>query len=242
MKPVRGLPNLWPGSLPPERRLALVASALLFLLIGGMAFYQFRMAPAPGGPEPAPGAGAEPVPGEPAAAGTQASTGALTGSDAAAAAGTEAPVAGAPAETGVAAADDVEAVPAFSWPLSGAPVVVKAFGSLDQSLGDYRLYDAVALEATPGQPVVAAAAGRVVAVEEHPVDGTTVLLEHAAGRQTRYAGLAEVTVAEGDAVSAGETIGQVGRPGPLRRNLGPHLAFSLLIEGEPVDPELHIDP
>nr|WP_245302882.1 M23 family metallopeptidase [Symbiobacterium terraclitae] len=176
-------------------------------------------------------------------------TGASTASGTAATSGTEAPDVpgrtadtGAPAETGVAAADDVEAVPAFSWPLSGVPVVVKAFGSVDQSLGDYRLYDAVALEATPGQPVVAAAAGRVVAVEEHPVDGTTVLLEHAAGRQTRYAGLDEVSVAEGDAVSAGEIIGQVGRPGPLRRNLGPHLAFSLLIEGEPVDPELHIDP
>lgn len=121
-------------------------------------------------------------------------------------------------------------------------MVVKAFGSVDESLGDYRLYDAVALEATPGQPVVAAAAGRVVAVEEHPVDGTTVLLEHGAGRQTRYAGMDAATVAEGDSVAAGEAIGQVARPGPLRRNLGPHLAFSLLIDGEPVDPELHIEP
>jgi len=229
--------------------MALIASALLFLLIGGMAVYQSRLAPAPEEPT---AVGNEPG----AVTSTEAVTagGPVTGTGTPAAAGVVAGMAGtgpsvapgtaANSETSTApgAVTAAEPAPAFSWPLTGAPMVVKAFGSVDESLGDYRLYDAVALEATPGQPVVAAAAGRVVAVEEHPVDGMTVVLEHPAGQQTRYAGLAEVTVATGDAVSAGEAIGQVGRPGPLRRSLGPHLAFSLLIEGEPVDPELYMEP
>lgn len=230
MKPVRRLPNLWPGRLPLEQRLALVASALLFLLIGGMAYYQLRLAPPPAGPD------AEPevvgAPADPTAAGPEAPAAPNLTSPAAADAD------GAPAETGAAP----EATPDLSWPLTGVPVVVKAFGSVDDSLGDYRLYDAVALEATPGQPVVAAAAGTVGAVEEHPVDGMVVVLEHDADRQTRYAGLAEVTVAEGEAVLSGQVLGRAGEPAPLRHNLGPHIAFSLLIEGEPVDPSLHVRP
>jgi len=223
VKPVRGLPQLFSGGLPPERRLALAAAAALFLLIGGMAWYQLRPAPAPALPE-ATGSAAAPAPEtEEAEAGDS----------------TSAP----PGEAAETVVDGAEpAVEALAWPLSGTPRVVKAFGSVDESLGDYRLYNAVALEATPGQPVFAAAGGRVAAVEEHPVDGTVVVLDHGDGRQSRYAGLAEVVVAEGDSVSARETIGYVGQPVPLRRSFGPHLAFSLLIDGEPVDPELHIEP
>ena len=134
-----------------------------------------------------------------------------------------------------------DAATAFSWPLSGRPRVVMAFGAVDGSLGDYRLSDGVALEATAGQPVTAAAAGTVALVEEHPVDGIAVVLDHGGGKRSRYAGLAEAAVTEGQAVAAGERIGRIGLPTPLRSGLGPHLLFSLLVDEEPVDPLAYLE-
>lgn len=259
MKPVRGLPALWRSGLQPERRMALAASAALFLLIGGMALYQTRLAPEPradSSDRPA----AQDVPD--AVDATDAAAGLLAGDAPAASVARDAT--GAPGAANipdVAGAADAaapgpspgsapsdgeppltaEAEPAFSWPLSGRPRVVMPFGAVDASLGDYRLYDGLALEATPGQPVVAAAGGTVAAVEEHPVDGITVLLDHGDGRQSRYAGLAEAAVAEGEAVEAGARIGRIGLPAPLRSELGPHLLFALLVDDEPVDPLAYLD-
>lgn len=272
MKPVRGLPALWRGNLPPERRMALAASAALLLLIGGMALYQASLAPnAPGAPpagEPeAPSAG---WPGlQPGGApGTQpAGEVALPSASGPGGQFAEEPVhqpgsgpggqfaeepvpqsgsgpgaqpAGEPAlQSG--SQPDTEAEPVFSWPLAGRPRVVMAFGAVDGSLGDFRLSDSLALEATPGQPVVAAAAGTVTVVEEHPVDGFVVVVDHGGGRQSRYAGLAEASVAEGQAVAAGERLGRIGLPAPLRRAWGPHLLFALLVDDEPVDPLAYLE-
>lgn len=256
MKPVRGLPALWRGSLPPERRMALAASAALLLLIGGMALYQASLAPnAPGAPpagEPeAPSAGGPGLqPGG--APGVQpAGEGALPSASGPGGQFAEEPVpqsgsgpgaqpAGEPAlQSG--SQPDTEAEPVFSWPLAGRPRVVMAFGAVDGSLGDFRLSDSLALEATPGQPVVAAAAGTVTVVEEHPVDGFVVVVDHGGGRQSRYAGLAEASVAEGQAVAAGERLGRIGLPAPLRRAWGPHLLFALLVDDEPVDPLAYLE-
>lgn len=215
MRPVRVWPALWRGDLPPERRMALAATAALVLLIGGMALYQLRAAPDAGREPEAADAGAPSPAADAAGAAAQ---------DPAAPAGAEpAPV-------------PEPAVKAFSWPLGGRPRVVMHFGAVDGSLGDWRLSDGLVLEATPGQPVVAAAAGTVASVEEHPVDGLAVVLDHGDGKQSRYAGLAEASVTAGQAVKAGEPIGRVGLPAEARRGLGPHLLFALLVDGEPVDP------
>jgi len=244
--------------------MALAASAALFLLIGGMALYQFRLAPdapgaegagaesagqaaetraadvaSPGGSAGAlPSSGATGVAASPGAAGAAPAAGATDAAPSGAAGAPDTTgTAGSPSGAGAepASGDGPEAV-AFSWPLSGRPRVVMAFGAVDGSLGDYRLSDGLALEATPGQPVVAAAPGTVVLVEEHPVDGVTVLLDHGGGRKSRYTGLEEAAVTEGQAVGAGERIGRIGLPAPLRSSLGPHLLFSLLVDDEPVDP------
>ncbi|BAD39087.1 M23 family metallopeptidase [Symbiobacterium thermophilum] len=239
MKPVRGWPALWRGDLPPERRMALAAAAVLFLLIGGMAWYQMRPAP-DAWPAPDAVGSADPA-GFPevtdsvdaAAAGSRSGSALRAGTGAASAAGDPRLTAGA----GEAVADEpAEEAVAFSWPLSGRPRVVMAFGAVDGSLGDYRLSDGVALEATPGQPVTAAAAGTVALVEEHPVDGITVVLDHGGGKRSRYAGLAEAAVTEGQAVASGERLGRIGLPSPLRSDLGPHLLFGLMVDEEPVDP------
>ncbi len=84
-----------------------------------------------------------------------------------------------------------------------------------------------------GQPVYAAAAGRVHAIERDPWLGLSLTLEHAGEYSTRYAHLQEVFVQEGTYVERGATIGAVGSTG---FSTGPHLHFEVLHRG------LHQDP
>lgn len=126
-----------------------------------------------------------------------------------------------------AAADPALAAPErLSLPLAGAPTLLKPFGSLDETYGDYRLYTGADLKANPGEPVLAAAEGKVIAIEEDPVQGLTLVLEHGGGLTTRYGALTRTLVAEGDQVEAGAQIGQASS----------YLIFSVWDEGQPVDP------
>ena len=106
------------------------------------------------------------------------------------------------------------------------------------TLGDWRTHDGVDIAAEAGTSVLAASSGTVLSVEEDPLMGTTVVLEHAGGYQTTYANLqAEPQVAVGDTVSAGQIIGAVGDTAAAEASQGPHLHFSVTKDGEPVDPQ-----
>lgn len=230
MKPTRGLPNLWPGSLPQERRMALTATVLLFVLLGGMAVYQQITLRNQAAPE-SPGTVERP-PGDGAAA--------PTGS--AAESPTAAPLTDDPSVETAEPAQPATVQPPdrLTSPLDGEPSIVKAFGSLDQVYRDYRLYAAVAYAAKLEQPVTAAAKGKVVAMEQDPVEGTTLVLDHGGGMQSRYAGLGKVLVDLDAEVEAGETIAEVGQPTPLRAVLGSHLAFAVWVDGDAVDPAAYL--
>ena len=123
-------------------------------------------------------------------------------------------------------------------PLEGE--VISAF-SMDAlvyqpALGDWRTHDGVDIAAEAGTPVLAAAAGTVRSVEEDPLMGVTVVIDHPDGHQTTYASLqAEPGVAPGDSVAAGEAIGAVGATAAAEAG-APHLHFSVTKAGEPVDP------
>ena len=124
-------------------------------------------------------------------------------------------------------------------PLEGE--VVSAF-SMDAlvyqpTLGDWRTHDGVDIAAEAGTPVLAAAAGTVRSVEEDPLMGVTVVLDHPDGHQTTYASLqAEPGVEAGETVAAGQVIGAVGTTAAAEGG-EPHLHFSVTRNGEPVDPE-----
>ena len=80
------------------------------------------------------------------------------------------------------------------------------------------------------QPVVAAAAGRVTSAT--PSTGT-VVIDHGGGWKTLYAHMADLRVATGAWVSAGQFIGRVNRVGFAD---GDHLHFELLRDGTKVLP------
>lgn len=89
-----------------------------------------------------------------------------------------------------------------------------------------------------GTPVLAPAAGRVVAAThdypDGPNYGTVVVLDHGGGWQTLYAHLDGFEVRVGQQVHAGEQIARVGRTGKVT---GPHLHLEMLLNGQRIDPE-----
>lgn len=124
-------------------------------------------------------------------------------------------------------------------PLRGE--VLMAF-SMDQlvyspTLADWRTHDGIDISAAPGTTVLAATAGTVASVEDDPMMGTTVTIDHQGGYTTTYANLqAKPTVQPGDLVTAGQIIGAVGTTAAAEAAQSPHLHFAVTQDGEAVDP------
>jgi len=99
--------------------------------------------------------------------------------------------------------------------------------------GPFSNHTGVDIIAAEGTPVAAANAGRVVYVGALHLRGNTVVIDHGAGVFTGYHHLSQIGVAEGQAVSQGETIGAVGATGLVT---AAHLHWELIVRGVRVDP------
>ncbi|TPE61060.1 M23 family peptidase [Sandaracinobacter neustonicus] len=84
-----------------------------------------------------------------------------------------------------------------------------------------------------GEPIYAAAAGRVVRAERFGGYGLAVDIDHGRGILTRYGHLSKIKVNVGDTVAIGEVIGAMGSTG---RSTGTHLHYEVRIDGRPVNP------
>jgi hypothetical protein len=85
----------------------------------------------------------------------------------------------------------------------------------------------------PGTPVVAAGDGVVLFCGRLGGYGNVIDIDHGGGVMTRYAHLRRIATAKDAAITAGETIGQLGSTG---RTTGPHLHFEVRLDGAPVSP------
>jgi murein DD-endopeptidase MepM/ murein hydrolase activator NlpD len=86
-----------------------------------------------------------------------------------------------------------------------------------------------------GDPVVAAAAGRVAFAGTLRVRGGTVIVDHGAGVFTAYNHLSSIDVKEGALLKAGDPIGDIGSTGLVT---GPHLHWEVIVRGVEVDGRL----
>ncbi|MGB0126291.1 MAG: peptidoglycan DD-metalloendopeptidase family protein [Rhodocyclaceae bacterium] len=88
-----------------------------------------------------------------------------------------------------------------------------------------------------GAPVVSAARGVVANTGEYFFNGNTVFVDHGQGLVTMYCHLSRIDVKPGDKVASGQPVGLVGKTG---RASGPHLHWTVMLNGASVDPELFL--
>ena len=88
-----------------------------------------------------------------------------------------------------------------------------------------------------GAPIVAAAEGRVLAVDDYFFNGKTVFVDHGNGLLSMYCHLDRMDVKPGDTLRKGQRLGLAGATG---RASGPHLHWSVVLNGTMVDPELFL--
>lgn len=99
--------------------------------------------------------------------------------------------------------------------------------------GRYKLHTGVDIAAGYGTSVRAADKGVVISTGWMKAYGQTVVIDHGSGIHTWYCHLSAITVGEGSLVSRGQVIGRVGSTG---MSTGPHLHFSVLRNGDFVNP------
>ncbi len=87
--------------------------------------------------------------------------------------------------------------------------------------------------APAGSPIYAPARGRVVFAGLTQVRGNMTVIDHGVGVFSAYYHQSEINVQVGQMVEPGTLIGKVGSTG---LSTGPHLHWSMWINGEYVDP------
>ena len=110
-----------------------------------------------------------------------------------------------------------------------------------QTLDQYKCNSALILGSTVGEPVQASANGQVLSVIENEETGTTLTMDLGNGYQAIYGQLKDLTVSEGQTVSAGTIIGYVNDPTKYYVKEGANLYFAMRKDGEIIDPMIYID-
>ena len=94
------------------------------------------------------------------------------------------------------------------------------------------------IDIVPGEntEIKAALSGEVTKATEDPTLGNVVVITHSGNLVTKYAGLSELKVKEGDKIEAGASLGICGTP-PFEAHTGVHIHFEVWKNGSPVNPE-----
>ena len=126
----------------------------------------------------------------------------------------------------------------FSLPTKGR--LASRFGLRRYFNGEARApHSGLDLVVGRGTPIVASAPGQVLAVGDYFFNGRTVFVDHGNGLLSMYCHLERIDVAAGDQVGRGQRVGRAGMSG---RASGPHLHWSVILNGATVDPQWFVKP
>ena len=127
----------------------------------------------------------------------------------------------------------------MQMPLEGEVICEYSGGELVRSktTGAWQTHNGADIKADPGDSVTACDKGTVSAVENDPLWGVTVTIDHGNGIVTKYCGLnSDTAVQAGQQVSCGEEIGTVGNTADIESSEESHLHLEVMKNGAYVDP------
>ncbi|MDE7246912.1 MAG: peptidoglycan DD-metalloendopeptidase family protein [Lachnospiraceae bacterium] len=122
----------------------------------------------------------------------------------------------------------------FAWPCPGYKRISDEYGNrMHPTLGVEKFHNGLDMAASSGTPILAAYEGDVVAADYSSSMGNYIMINHGSGLYTIYMHCSALYVSKGQSVSKGQNIAAVGSTG---RSTGPHLHFSVRLNGNYVSP------
>jgi murein DD-endopeptidase MepM/ murein hydrolase activator NlpD len=118
------------------------------------------------------------------------------------------------------------------WPTQGW--LTSRFGTrVSPFTGKRQFHAGIDIAGASGSDVIATADGKVVFAGKKGPMGNAVILDHGYGIRTHYGHNDEVTVKKGDRVKRGQKVASLGSSG---RSTGPHLHYTVELNGKAVNP------
>lgn len=122
----------------------------------------------------------------------------------------------------------------FAWPCPGYKRISDEYGNrMHPILGVEQFHNGLDMAASSGTPILAAYDGDVVAADYSGSMGNYIMINHGSGLYTIYMHCSALYVSKGQTVYKGQNIAAVGSTG---RSTGPHLHFSVRLNGNYVSP------
>ncbi|MCI8500738.1 MAG: M23 family metallopeptidase [Oscillospiraceae bacterium] len=106
-----------------------------------------------------------------------------------------------------------------------------------KTMNDWRTHDGVDIKAAIATPVKSSSDGIVKSIDQDPMWGVVITIDHGNGYETMYMGLnVNVSVKKDQKVEIGTVLGSVGETAKIEGSEEPHLHFAMKKDGEWVDP------
>lgn len=122
----------------------------------------------------------------------------------------------------------------FAFPCPGYKRISDEYGNrIHPILGTQQFHNGVDLAAPSGTAILAAYDGDVIAAAYSGSMGNYIMIDHGSGLYTIYMHCSALYVSKGQTVTKGQNIAAVGSTG---RSTGPHLHFSVRLNGSYVSP------
>lgn len=122
----------------------------------------------------------------------------------------------------------------FQWPAPSYTRISDDYGNrIHPTLGVQQFHNGVDMAAPSGSPILAAYDGTVVAAAYSGTMGNYIMIDHGDSLYTIYMHSSALYVSKGAEVTKGQKIAAVGSTG---RSTGPHLHFSVRLNGSYVSP------
>ena len=146
-------------------------------------------------------------------------------------------------DKGTGSSSEDKAKSSMNMPVNGEILQAYNVDSLvySETLKEWTTHTGIDIAGDLGDEVRAALAGKVESIEEDPLQGIVITLDHGNGLKTVYIGLStKDMVKEGQQVEINQVISGIGRTAGFEITEDPHLHFEVWLDGEIQDPQDYI--